>query len=62
MERYLPNSSLPLDPLQPGRHEVDDLVVVAGHLQHGVPPWSVHRAAIKSVRLAVWFPHVGQLQ
>ena len=62
MERHLPISSLPLDPFQPGWHEVDDLVVVAGHLRHGVPPRSVRRAAIKSLRLAVWFPHVGQLQ
>ena len=62
MERHLPTSSLPLDPLQPGRHEVDDLVIVAGHLRHGVPPRSVHRAAIKSLRLAVRVPHVGQLQ
>ena len=60
MERHLPTSSLPLDPLQPGRHEVDDLGVVAGH--RGFPPRSVHRAAIKSLRLAVWVPHVGQLQ
>ena len=62
MERYLPISSLPLDPFQPGWHEVDDLVVVAGHLRHGVPPRSVRRAAIKSLRLAVRVPHVGQLQ
>ena len=62
MERRLPTSSLPLDPLQPGWHEVDDLVVVAGHPRHGLPPRSVRRAAIKSLRLAVRVPHVGQLQ